>query len=258
MSAILLLVDSHTRPGTRRLINDCNGSGGNRQLALARTGRIISILLRASPCPLRRLNNLVHLQLLSSFPPVQSLRESPRRDVTKYFLEDNLFFVDLVILHQRQLQPFPACNILKANTASRIRALAPNRAVALRRLVPPEHPKPRHFRAAPLRPILLDHRKPSRSRAPNNLSLTCSAVRRSRIRRKRFLDRPCPLKGPQQPFHLRSAFQFGRNLRRGHLSLTTLGRRTNPHHRDQPNRNHSKMLHRDLPPLCVLANPSRP
>src|ERR1700676_1938409 len=154
-------MDSHTRMGTWRLTNNCNGSGGNRQLANPGTDRIISILLCASPGPLCRLNNLVHLQLLSSFASIQSLRECVRRNVAKYFLEDHLLAVDLVILHHHQLGPFPARNILKADTASWIRALTPNRAVALRGLIPPENSQPRHLRAHPLRPILLHRRKPS-------------------------------------------------------------------------------------------------
>lgn len=181
-------MDSHTRPGTSRLTNDCNGSGGNRQPAHDGTSQGILILPGTSPHLLRRPNNLVHLQLLSGCSPIQRLRERPRRKVAKHFFEDDFFFIDLIILHQHQPWPFPARNILKANTASRIRTVAPNRTVARRRPISPEHSESRHLRAAPLRPILLDDGEPSRPRAPNNLSLARRAVRRTRVRSKLFLD----------------------------------------------------------------------
>ena len=62
-------------------------------------------------------------------------------EVRKHLLEGELLPVDLVVFDQHEPRAVPSSDILEVNTATGIRAVAPDCAVPMLGFIPPEHPE---------------------------------------------------------------------------------------------------------------------
>src|SRR5438270_13919062 len=88
---------------------------------------------------------------------VKRLRKRGRRDFRKDFFEVELPSVSLELVTENELIAFPLCQMRHENATSRIFAVAPERFISPRFLIPPSQTQSRNFSAGFIHMNLFDY-----------------------------------------------------------------------------------------------------
>ena len=219
-------------------------------------------LLRALPPGAfrpRGMDRLIHLQWPAHWAPIQRLRKAVGVDVAEFFPEGEPPSLDFVVFLEHQFRVFPVRHILEVNAPTWICAVAPDRVIPVRGIIPPELPKPGNLVVPLLRAVFLNYGISAWSRTPHDGSCSGLPFWRTRVRCQLFLDRPRAFQCPQEPCDLWTRLHWRGRRRRVRLrgiSLPALRLALRNRLTDDETSDRSQQL-RGEPPLLVSIRPPR-